>query len=107
MEVLKQNKTLLIILAATVMIGAVYYFSRGDVVSVDGPLLESTYTVSPDASEVLSALSMLENFKLDISLFSDPAFLSLQDFTVPITPLDPGRRNPFEPLPGAEEEPQF
>ncbi len=104
MDALKQNKTLLIVFAVTFMIAAVYYFSRGDTATIDGPLVESTYTISPSASEVLEALRMLESFKFDASLFSDPAFLSLQDFTVPITPLDPGRRNPFEPLPGAEDE---
>lgn len=104
MEALKQNKTLLIILVVTTMIAAVYYFSRGDTSTIDGPLIESSYTISPTASEVLEALRMLEGFKFDASLFSDPAFLSLQDFTVPITPLDPGRRNPFEPLPGAEDK---
>lgn len=103
MEAIKQNKTLVIVLVITVMIGAIYFLSRGDTATIDGPLIESTYTISPSASEVLQALQMLEGFRFDTSLFTDPAFLSLRDFTVPITPIDPGRRNPFEQLPGAED----
>ncbi len=98
MEGLKQNKGLIIALAVTLLIGAVYYLSRGDTAEIDGPLLEVAYTTSPETQEVLEALRALEGFKLSTALFDDPAFLSLEDLSVSINPVTPGRRNPFTPL---------
>lgn len=98
MEGLKQNKGLIIALSVALFIATVYYLGRGDTAEIDGPLLEVTYTTSPETQEVLEALRMLEGFKLNTTLFGDPAFLSLKDFSVSINPITPGRRNPFEPL---------
>lgn len=110
MEALKQNKTLLVLLLISVVIAGVYFFVRrsssaplGDT-AAEGPSFEVTYVVGQGAQEVLAALRMIEGFSLDVSVFSDPLFMSLEDFRVPVAPVTPGRDNPFEPLPGYKED---
>ena len=51
-------------------------------------------------SSELSLLNQVNSLKIDTTLFSDPAFLSLQDYSVAITPENVGRPNPFAPLSG-------
>lgn len=48
--------------------------------------------------ELLSALEKMRSVKLDVSLFDDSAYKSLQDTTVEIPKQPIGRRNPFAPF---------
>jgi hypothetical protein len=49
--------------------------------------------------EFLSLLLNIRSLKLDDSIFSNQAFVALQDFSRPIPPdTNPGRPNPFAPL---------
>lgn len=48
--------------------------------------------------EILSLLADLKRIRLDGSIFSDPLFQSLQDFSVELNPEPKGRQNPFAPL---------
>ncbi len=50
--------------------------------------------------ELLVLLDKIESLKLDGSIFNDKTFLSLQDYSVTLVPQNPGRSNPFAPLPG-------
>ena len=62
--------------------------------------LLSTETVSeggPNA-ELISTLLALRAVKLDGTIFTDPAFTSLKDFSTEIVPEPIGRPNPFAPL---------
>src|SRR3989344_5263580 len=45
--------------------------------------------------DLLAALATLHSTKLDTSVFEDPVFLSLKDFSVEISAQPVGRRNPF------------
>ena len=49
-------------------------------------------------AQVLSALNQLQQLKLDESIFDNPAFKSLKDFSrsIPAEPI--GRSNPFAPI---------
>lgn len=50
-------------------------------------------------NDFLSSLLSIQSIKLDDRIFSDPAFLALQDFNRPLLPdTDPGRPNPFAPI---------
>lgn len=51
----------------------------------------------PD-QELVATLLALRAVKLDGSLFSDPGFVSLKDFSTEIIPEPIGRPNPFAPL---------
>ena len=78
------------------LIGAGYYFLSGSSANVQPSL---TATTSGDASaashDLLVQLSNLHTIKLDPTLFTDPAFLALNDFGVVIPPQPSGRHNPF------------
>lgn len=48
--------------------------------------------------EMLIALDQMKSTKLDVSFFADPAYKSLEDFTVEIPEQPVGRRDPFSPI---------
>lgn len=48
--------------------------------------------------EILNLLADLRNISLDGTIFSDPVFRSLEDFSREIQPQPKGRQNPFAPL---------
>ena len=50
------------------------------------------------ALELLIILNDLKKIKLDVSIFNDPAYLGLKDFSVNLLPQPQGRSNPFAPL---------
>ena len=58
---------------------------------------QSTSLIDP-ASEAL--LNKIESIKLDTSIFNNPVFLSLNDYTNPLPQESSGRANPFAPYPG-------
>ena len=49
-------------------------------------------------AEVLTALNQLKTLKLDDSIFKDKTFVSLEDFSKPLSPEPVGRINPFSPI---------
>ncbi len=49
--------------------------------------------------DLFALLDKIESISLDGSIFTDKAFISLQDFSVTLVPETPGRSNPFAPLP--------
>jgi hypothetical protein len=58
---------------------------------------ESTVDAGGDA-ELVSTLIALRAVKLEGTIFSDPAFASLKDYSTQIVPEAIGRPNPFAPL---------
>ena len=92
-----QNKLVLMGLAGVVIAGMVWYsFLRDD----DTALLETqdlTQATEVDG-EIVSTLLQLRAVSLSGTIFSDPAFQGLKDFSTPITPEPAGRPNPFAPL---------
>ena len=75
------KKTLLIIGAALLAVGALLFFLFG-------------------GREAASSDGRLRATELNTSLFADPLFVGLRDFGVAIAPQPVGRRNPFEAFPG-------
>jgi len=60
-------------------------------------------TDSSDAevgAQVLALLNQIQSLNIDSSIFKDPGFNTLVDYSVEIPPVDVGRPNPFAPLPG-------
>ncbi len=53
---------------------------------------------SPADQTLVTTLLALRAVQLDGTIFSDPAFMSLKDFSTPIVPEPIGRSNPFAPL---------
>lgn len=56
--------------------------------------------VSPVDNQLLAALRDLRRLKLDDSIFKDPAWATLHDFSQTLEPQEPYRPNPFAPLGG-------
>lgn len=54
--------------------------------------------VDKDTQQILEILLALRAVKLDEMLFSNPAFVSLKDFSTQIVPETVGRPDPFAPL---------
>lgn len=98
MDFLKQNKMAIGGGAVLLVLGYVYfaYFSG----STSAPALSSSDTSAVLSQNLLVTLQNLHTIKLDNSIFTDPAFLSLTDFGVTIPPQNVGRGNPFAPVTG-------
>jgi len=84
-----------------VMAAAAWYFLGGSpesdsVLSVEAP------TVPPQAQKLIQSLAVLSSVTLDGSIFSNPSFQALVDFSTPITVEPVGRVNPFLPLSASE-----
>ena len=55
----------------------------------------------PEDAALFAIIDRINAIKLDTSVFSDPAFLSLKDIST-VIPKEPiGRDNPFLPIPGS------
>lgn len=90
---------------AAVFIAAVaYFFIKGpslpesSLTGLKNGLSEVTYgqPQQPAAnSEMVRILNMLNGIKLDTDIFNNPAFLSLEDFSVGLPEARLGKSNPF------------
>ncbi len=101
---------LFIIILVVLIVGYMYISGKGNKTTSAGTLGSTTgaANVGTNASsaaqaqigqQFLTTLLNLKNIKLDDSIFTQPSFTNLQDFTAPIGATDPeGRPNPFAPL---------
>jgi len=90
-----------IILGVVVVVGMIAYFYYSGGQSPAATTLSSTDSSGAVVGEqVLSLLAQISMLRIDTSLFSDRAYQSLVDHTVPIPVQNVGRANPFAPLPG-------
>lgn len=98
---LLKNKLILLLLAGIVLAGVVWYSFMRDKTEV---LLETQdlTAASPVDGDVVETLLELRAVSLSGTIFTDPAFMSLQDFGREIVPEPVGRQNPFAPLPGSQ-----
>lgn len=73
------------------------YLTRKDT-SSDSLIQQESVNTSKMGAEVLTALNQLKTLKLDSAIFKDEVFVSLQDFSKPLSPEPVGRVNPFSPI---------
>lgn len=95
MKFLLRHKYLITIVALLV-IGFFWYGS-----SDDPSALLSTQSAeqgSPAEKDLVSTLLALRAISLSGTIFSDPAFRKLKDFSTQIVPEPVGRKDPFAPL---------
>jgi len=101
MQALKKYKNifLIVVLAIVVFVGYRYFFSEP---SSTGSTLVSQGEGNQAAvlaeRELLATLLSLKKIKLDESLFDDPAFQTLEDFSQELQPQVVGRGDPFAPI---------
>ena len=101
MDILKNKWAAGGIAGALVLVLGYYLWSGAG----SSALLTTTEGTSPLSQEILTTLGQLHTIKLDSSVFTDPVFVSLNDFSAVIPPQNAGRRNPFAPVGGAPSAP--
>lgn len=86
------------ILGALVIAIAAWYFLSGS--STPAPVLTSEQPAGapPGTQQLIQSLLSLRAVNLSGTIFSNPAFQALQDFTTPVVPEPVGRSDPFAPL---------
>lgn len=110
MNILTQHKAIILIVALFAA-GALWYgmsqsgsgSSSAIVASGSGVATGAGGSVisnaaDPETQKILDILLALRSVKLDDTIFSNPAFASLKDFTTEIVPEPAGRPDPFAPL---------
>ena len=97
MNFILSHKILVIGIALLVAVFA--WFGLSGTGSGSSSLL-TTEVISNEGPEkdLVATLLALRAVKLDASLFSDQAFISLKDFSTQIVPEPVGRPNPFAPI---------
>lgn len=92
------SKKTIIFIIVILALGLVYfYFAGGEAPAAT--LLTGVGGGGVGATE-LSLLNQMKSLQIDTGFFKDPAYQSLVDYSVAITPQNVGRPNPFAPLPG-------
>ena len=98
MEFFNKHKMLILIaLGVLVVLGIWWGFSRE---APSDSLLTTEVSPETDPSDrgLVDTLLQLRAVSLSGTIFSDPAFMSLQDFGTQIIPEPVGRPNPFAPV---------
>lgn len=91
----------IIIVVAILVAGAAWWGLSGAGSPTSSSLLttEGANTgLSPADQNLVATLLQLRAVKLDGTIFTEPAFRSLQDFSTQIIPEPVGRSNPFAPI---------
>lgn len=96
-----------IIIGAIVVVAAffiyTYFFTSPATPALSATSAQSATAVSDQ--DLIVLLSTLHTIKLDDSIFSDPTFQSLTDFSTALVPEPVGRTDPFSPLSGSASAP--
>ncbi|MDP1624887.1 MAG: hypothetical protein Q8L64_03885 [bacterium] len=92
------NKSLAIFLIILVAIGVAGYFYTTRDRSSDQLLVGVPVNTTAIGSDLLKALGQLNTIRLDVKIFEDKVFMSLNDIGTKLTPQTPGRPNPFAPI---------
>lgn len=97
MTILKRYQNIILGVVLIALAFTVYsYFFTGNTAPILG-----TEAVTPTTAvdqDLISLLFELKGITLDDSIFADPTFRSLQDFSQALVPEPIGRHNPFAPL---------
>lgn len=96
MQYLIQHKLILILVVVVVLGGAGYAVMGGG--APETATLTTSVPVSGPEAGLVETLLALRAVKLEGTIFTEPAFLQLQDYSTQIVPEPVGRANPFAPL---------
>ncbi|MSR70441.1 hypothetical protein EXS62_00090 [Candidatus Kaiserbacteria bacterium] len=97
MNILK-NKKIVGGIVGVILLGLVYYVWTSS--SSTALLSDSSTQTSPISQEILTTLSSLHTITLEKgkTIFTDPIFVSLTDYSKTLPAEPAGRRNPFAPV---------
>jgi len=99
MKNLFRSKTVIVVIII-IILAAVYFYYEGGSSSGGSSLLVQQASDQSIGSAELNLLSQIQSLKIDTSLFQDPGYQALVDYSVAIPAEDVGRPNPFAPFPG-------
>lgn len=89
--------TILIVIAVIIAAVAYFYFQGSGGSDASGSLL--VQTGGEDVGlDTIRLLEQIQTVQIDASLFSEPAYKALLDYSVAIPPQNVGRPNPFSPI---------
>lgn len=96
MSNLLKNLLIALGLAVVLFIGYIAFFRSSD----DDVLLTSddAQRAELESQELLSTLNEIKLIDVEGTILSDPLFLSLRDFRIPLGDEPAGRANPFAPI---------
>lgn len=99
---IKQHKIMFLLVIVVLAIAIWYGMSSGGspapLLTTDEPIIGGTLAQTSAEQEIVGTLLALRAVTLSGTIFSDPAFTTLQDFGTTIVPEAAGRPNPFAPL---------
>jgi hypothetical protein len=99
----KSKKNMFIIIGMLAVAGIAYFYYSGSNSQTASSFNQTTDEGQQAGAMVLNLLNQIQSLKIDNSLFKDPAYLTLQDYTVQIPEIPIGRTNPFAPLSGESQ----
>ena len=98
----KKNIVIIVVIIIAAIIG--YFYYEGSTPVTNSSL--QTTAASDDAqavgARVLALLNQIRSLKIDTSIFKDPSYMTLRDYSVAIPQENVGRPNPFAPLSGMQ-----
>ncbi len=79
-----------------------YFFFIGGKAPASDAILQTVATPEANAASarILNLLNQIKSLKIETTIFTNPAYQTLQDYSVPIPAVPVGRPNPFAPIPG-------
>jgi hypothetical protein len=93
-----RNK-LLVVVVVIIVAGLAWYGLSSSSAPVSDSALTSSGTDTSGDDGIVSTLLSLQAITLSGTVFSDPAYATLKDFTTAIVPVPAGRPDPFAPIP--------
>lgn len=97
---MQHNSTIIMILAAIVLLGGAGYWYFSSTNGTDAPLVAVDGSGSEAQSRFQALVSELNPISFDTSIFSDPRFGILINLATPINAESQGRIDPFAVIPG-------
>jgi hypothetical protein len=91
--------TIAVIVIVIILVIAYFYYEGGSSTGSSSLLVSQSSDQSIGAAE-LNLLNQIQSLKIDTSLFKDPGYQNLEDYSVTIPSEPVGRPNPFLPYPG-------
>ena len=95
------KKSTIIVISVLIVAVIAYFYYQGSKAPAS-QTLQSQPDLAAQAvgSQVLALLNQIQSLRIDTSIFKDPAYRTLRDYSVEIPAVPVGRSNPFAPLPG-------
>ena len=94
------NKNWIYLGIIVVVAGLIYFYINGSSSSGSSAVTASSDANAAVGAQVLGLLNQIQSLHIDTTIFVDPGYKTLRDYSVVIPPVNVGRPNPFAPLAG-------